>query len=775
MSDLARFAAMARWDRRAARSWLQAIPGVRSALGEGVAEGYTQLVRDCVERDPAAARVVAWAAPDNAARVHPARRAEYFQLLATVARIRPQALALVARTLPELMEELEGPALGRFLQSGVELHGEGGVHLAEAFLKRESEKSRRELDRLTRGISLSDVQRTLALYARAHCGEDVQIRPGQGGSFSDGRHVHLPERIDEYGDERDFTVYRVLTARVAGLLEFGTFDLDLRRVPGPWPDRLPEESELERLFRSFPNRSLARDLFQVGEELRVEKAIRATYPGLAKDLDALRPRELAQRPALSELAPVEALVEALQQLAMGADSTSGLAPEVARAVEACWPMVQVDDPAELAQRLPAIYAHADALLLKVREDELGRDYEPRRGGAGLRPEELGAQDRQDDEEARQLQEELEAQGLEATLSEIRKALKEQIPVGLERSQYEEMVELLERLQAPDGGELDEGEEEELDVAAVGDGEALNEGIGSFLYPEWDSGLDDYKPAWVRVKEHRLEPGERDFVQQVLDTRGQEIRTLRRRFQGLRPDELRRVRGLVDGDALDLDRVVQNRVERRAGSAPTDRLYARTLRDRRDVAVAFLLDLSSSTNEVSGPDSRRIIEVEKEALVLIAEAVDALGDACAIWGFSGYGRDHVAFYVAKSFEDPYDEVVRERIGRMDWKMENRDGAAIRHATRRLLAHRARTRLLVLLSDGRPLDCGCDHYYDRYAQDDTRMALSEARKAGLHPFCITVDPRGGKYLEELYGEVGYIVIEDVEALPEKLPRIYRRLTR
>lgn len=161
-------------------------------------------------------------------------------------------------------------------------------------------------------------------------------------------------------------------------------------------------------------------------------------------------------------------------------------------------------------------------------------------------------------------------------------------------------------------------------------------------------------------------------------------------------------------------------------------------------------------------------------MLIAEAVDAIGDACAIWGFSGYSREHVAFYVAKEFQEPYDARAAERIGRMSWKMENRDGAAIRHATQKLRRHPAKTRLLILLSDGRPLDCGCDQYYDHYAHQDTRAALREARQAGVHPFCITVDPRGESYLESLYGEVGYVVIEDVEHLPQKLPRIYRRLT-
>jgi nitric oxide reductase activation protein len=109
------------------------------------------------------------------------------------------------------------------------------------------------------------------------------------------------------------------------------------------------------------------------------------------------------------------------------------------------------------------------------------------------------------------------------------------------------------------------------------------------------------------------------------------------------------------------------------------------------------------------------------------------------------------------------------------MENRDGAAIRHAVARLVAEPSRQRLLFLLSDGRPLDCGCDHYFDRYAQQDTRVALQEARKVGVHPFCLTVDPRGADYLEDMYGRGAYTVVERVESLPARLPALYRRLTR
>jgi nitric oxide reductase activation protein len=816
-------AELAAADRTTLKAWLENQGAVRAALGPQAADDYTQLVVKAARKEGRLGRIAALDIPDNLARVPSERRTEYVRLLGVVLRRRPQALGMVARTLPTLMEQLSGEALSRFIGSGVELHGDD-VAVAESFLRGESRRSRQELERLALGLPLGEVRRTLALYARAHCGEDVQIiaiPPNQKRpAFSEGRNLHLPDRVDRYGDDRDFTVYRVLTARTAAYLEFGTFDLDLRRVEGPWPDRHDGESDLEVLLRTFPNRSLARDLFGVVEDARVEAHMVREYPGLKRDVATLRPDELAKRPAIDDLAPTEQLVEALLRRTWG-QSIQPADDAVARALDLAWaqlePELGVGDVQSTARLMLGLYPLADGLMRKVDPNDLPQNQEeaieqmrqrldPAESGGrgdpdsaqetgdyngieqgmlstGVRPEELSADARDADEQARQVRDAMEDEGFEAALSEIRRAMQAEGRPD-DDATYEAMMAVLERMPAPEGGLVEEGQDVEGEYQPSNE-EPRRAGMPldpdedkdarTVLYPEWDVSIGDYKPDWVRVKEHVLQPGEGTFVQEVLDEHGAAIRHLRRKFQALRPEQLRRVKGLVDGDELDFDRVIEARVERKAGGSPTDRLYIKHMRNQRDVAVAFLLDMSSSTNEVAGEDARRIIRVEKEALVMIAEAVDAIGDACAIFGFSGYGRDHVAFYVAKDFKDAYGDRVRERIGRMTWKMENRDGAAIRHATKRLQAQPARTRLLILLSDGRPLDCGCDQYFDHYAQEDTRVALREARQAGVHPFCITVDPKGRRYLEQLYGEVGYIVIEEAGSLPARLPTIYRRLTR
>jgi len=833
-------ARLARADVGVARAWMKHRGAIAAALGEAVSETYTEVLTLTVERDPAIARVLAFALPDHLARVSEDRRHRYGRLLVRVARTQVDAVPLVMRTLPALLDRLEGAALARYLARALELHSDSAPR-AESFLRMESSEARTTAADLRTGLALEEVRRTLSLYARAHCGEDVQVRPIQGDgrkAFTDGRNLHLPSVVDQFGDERDFLIYRVLTARNAGYIEFGTLDLDLSRVPwggdeppdwgsahtggrAGWPDKRDGELELERMLRGFPNPALARDLVTLLENHRIEAALRREYPGIARDIDALGQSWRPDRPDPATLKPAELVVEQVARAALGHAPIDDLEPAVAKAAqEAVAALATLSHPdADVHTTATAVwqaYLPAHYLLVRANPGEDDRiempdgpgqglpendDSEPQDGPPGSdgsqdgRPEDDGGyRGMADDPTAGQLdvgEMSSSERQVEARAQELMAAMQEESPDNLkdaraqarrrieEERTYEEMAAFLDRMEAP-GGPMrsDDGVVDELPGSAAS-GQALEadtEGMGeTFRYPEWDAAIADHKPDWVRVTEYRLQPGDGEFVANVRQELGPLIQRVRRAFEALRPEALRRERGLLDGDEIDLDRAIAERIEVRAGGSADGRVYQRRRPRERDVAVAFLVDMSSSTNEVVRRGGKRVIEVEKEALVLTCEAVDAIGDACAIWGFSGYGRDQVAFYVAKAFSDEWDDAARERVGRISWKMENRDGAAIRHATRRMLEWPARVRLLVLLSDGRPLDCGCDHYSDRYAQEDTRMALQEARSQGVHPFCITVDPQGQAYLARMYGDGGYTVISDVEALPERLTRTYRRLTR
>lgn len=801
--DLSPALHLLRADTAALRAWLRYRAAIREGIGEAEAEAYGRVVAAVARHDGELARIVAVTIPDHIARVPASRRAAYFEQLEAVAAANPEALGLLARTLPDLVDALDDDRLARFVRQGVELHRESHQK-AESFLKRESGAAQTAVAALHGGVALAEVSRTLTLYARAHCGEDVQVRPGKGRAFSDGHHVYLPERVDRFGDERDFAVYRVLTALGAGYLEFGTFDLDLAELPAPeggWPDPREGESELERWFRSFSNRSLARELFQLLEDARVESRLREEYPGIDRDLAAVGPSMRGARPTPE--APAARAVEALarelwrlEPLPVDADVAAALAPF--RALAGRLGQVGVGDVARAVQ---AHYAGVEGLMLRAQPAEQpprsqgservrlpspdGRPgpsgFQPPELGARIDPEAAGSDERRAEAEARRLRDEAEARGESLSMAEARERRRDaerRRQELLDATAFAQMEAMLERHAPPGGALVDAAADPSAKPSATASGLPQDPDVAAtgrnFVYREWDASIEDYKPRWVVVREARLREGDRAFVDEVMQRERHAIERLRRTFQALRPEGRERVRGLPDGDELDIDRVVRGVVEGRVTGERSERVYERSLPERRDVAVAFLLDMSSSTNEATAAGGkRRVIDVEKEALIVVAEALHAIGDPFAIYGFSGYGREHVAFYVAKEFRDGWDDRARERVGRISFKMENRDGAAIRHATRKLMAEPARSRLLFLLSDGKPLDCGCDHYYDRYAQEDTRTALREARRLGVHPFCITVDPTGPAYLRKMYGDVGYCVIDRVDALPTKIIGVYKRL--
>ena len=53
--------------------------------------------------------------------------------------------------------------------------------------------------------------------------------------------------------------------------------------------------------------------------------------------------------------------------------------------------------------------------------------------------------------------------------------------------------------------------------------------------------------------------------------------------------------------------------------------------------------------------KRIVDVEKEAIVLlIVNALEAIGDVYGIYGFSGYGRENVEFYTIKDLDEAFSE-------------------------------------------------------------------------------------------------------------------------
>lgn len=176
--------------------------------------------------------------------------------------------------------------------------------------------------------------------------------------------------------------------------------------------------------------------------------------------------------------------------------------------------------------------------------------------------------------------------------------------------------------------------------------------------------------------------------------------------------------------------------------------------------------------MSGSTKGWINDAERESLILMAETLETLGDRYAIYGFSGMARKRCEIYKIKQFDEAYNDEIKSRITGIVPKDYTRMGFAIRHLSHILNEVEARTRILITLSDGKPDDY--DNYRGEYGIEDTRRALIEARRSGIHPYCITIDKEARDYLPHMYGPAGFTVIDEVRKLPLKVSDIYRRLT-
>jgi hypothetical protein len=303
-----------------------------------------------------------------------------------------------------------------------------------------------------------------------------------------------------------------------------------------------------------------------------------------------------------------------------------------------------------------------------------------------------------------------------------------------------------------------------------DAEELEESVKTFFYREWDENIADYKQDWCLIRQRFAKDDPNDFVEDIRTRLHGIIRLIRRQFMRLKPERFKKFRAQPYGDALDIDALVQTVIDKRSGAFLSDNVYTRRDKRIRDVGVFFLLDMSRSTEDrVNG---RRVIDIQKEAMALMAEALDALDDPYAIYGFSSEGRFRVDMFNVKDFGEPYDTTVQHRLGNLEPLELTRMGAVIRHATHKLDGIQTAVKLMVILTDGRPYDF--EYGTLSYAIADTKKAIQEARQKRIHPFIITSDKKGAGYLKQIAPQSQSIVLSKVELLPTMLPAIYKRLT-
>jgi nitric oxide reductase NorD protein len=288
---------------------------------------------------------------------------------------------------------------------------------------------------------------------------------------------------------------------------------------------------------------------------------------------------------------------------------------------------------------------------------------------------------------------------------------------------------------------------------------------AILLPEWDYQRQCLIPAHCSLRVSTLADVSACELPERLC---HEQRRLQQQLAMLNPERQVR-RRQTHGDDIDLDALIRARTD--AGIGQQD-CYQQVRRNQRDLSCLLLADLSLST-EAAISDELRVIDVIRDSLSLFAESLSQTRDRFALYGFSSRQRHAVNMVELKRFDETFSAQIRGRIAQIQPSFYTRMGAAIRHTSALLAKEQTRERLLLILTDGKPNDN--DAYEGRYGIEDTRYALSEARKAGLRPFCVTVDQSAQDYLPHIFGKHSFTIIKRPAELPRRLALLYAQLTR
>jgi nitric oxide reductase NorD protein len=635
-----------------------------------------------------------------------------------------------------VLDVMDRQTIEEWAEYTLDVYDTSGLHPAMEVIRNVEQYV--ELSRIRNvGSIYSEVRGVLETFVHGMSGRHLKIEQGET-AYTDTETLYLP-RVVSLLDTKDdnFNLYKAMVTMLWAQTRYGSFSLPI----------------IEKL-RNFQQSPQIISLYHAMESIRLEGRIQIELPGLHRRMTDIKDRVGVAYPpswqdAVKQLsgcrATAEDSIEWAEKLPAGAF-------EVVNCYQGDIRLHEIESV--VVQRI-----EREKALLRVKLAQIIDEVTPEDSDKDKSQRQFDLKQKAEQSDDIDV---LEPGTYELTLDDVPMTPPESVKQLLTSVQLD-LSQIPDEYLTPAGdGEYDPSFFKEPDPDDVWQGTYHEE--GAELYDEWDVRRDHYRKNWCVQREKEVKPLYDDFVRQTFIKHQGLAERLRKTFEAMR-DEDRLLKRQVNGDDVDIDALVEAMADTLDGSEMTDRLFTRMNRNERNIAVAFMVDMSGSTRGW-------INDAERESLLLLCEALEMLGDRYAIYGFSGNTRKKCELYRIKTFEENYSAEIQARIAGIEPQDYTRMGVTIRHLTRLLKQQEARTRMLITLSDGKPDDI--DHYRGEYGIEDTRKALIEAKYAGIHPFCITIDEHGQDYLPHMYGAVNYTVVDDVARLPLKVSEIYRRLT-
>lgn len=714
--------------------WINEVPLVAKEIGEDIiGDLATSLLSLASRTSGAVIELVLSTAPTAAKRLGDAHLFQnYLQFLNTLIAQAPRGIRPMLNKLDVLFGQLTLGGLRRWAMWGAHAYRTDYEEQIRYF-DLESKESLAVLQKERKGTLFVDVQRRINMYLRALWGRDFFMKPTSGDfetregykPFIENYFIHLPDAYDNVGDISAVEVYRAAAAHAAAHLV-----------------------ETKQPISAESLNPMQMAVISVIEDARIEELSIRRFPGLRKTWAALHTVTLDLNVTMGNY--LDRLARAL------------LDPEY-----------QDKDPWIKEGRKLFKLAQDKLDSHKISWDigvQLAHSFISKSIPFNIRTDVLSAPYRDDNRYFWEFEE-----------FDFNKSISAGYEAPKQIRKYVNVMEFANEVEVETAG--DDAQE----IWVMGseffpyedNGISFNESEGKepvsapYHYSEWDYQIQLERPDWATVQEKRAKLGDMLCIDEIAQQYKREIARMKFLLDAMQPQGTRRIRKLEDGDEIDINEAIRSMIDIRMGMHPDPRIMMRSVRKVRDISVLVLLDLSESTNEKVAGHDYSVLDLTRQATVLLANAINKIGDSFAIHGFCSDGRHDVEYYRFKDFEQPYDEIPKARLAGMTGQLSTRMGAAMRHASHYLKLQKSAKKLLLVITDGEPADV--DVRDPQYLRHDTKKAVEEAGRAGIVTYCMSLDPRADQYVSRIFGERNYLVVDHVERLPEKLPILYAGLTR
>jgi hypothetical protein len=633
-----------------------------------------------------------------------------------LAELAPESVEPLLARMDYVLARLDAASFRIWVLAGIRAAG-GDPALREAYFSLADEAALRAFEQASTDVRFADVERRLKAFLTALWGLRPAVRtvpflPGRAGlrrAMFDGLIIRVPEAFGGLHGQEAVAHYRAVLAHIGAHMVYGGAKFPVGTLK-------PVQVALVSLV----------------EDARVERLATRDYPGIGR----LWGRYHTARPG-------------------GAVTAEVLMPRLARALAD--PDYRDDDP----------WVNKGRMLFHEHRDRWDDPAISRKIG-GLLGNDIGQM---------RIQFNARTYVVQPSYRDDNSGLWDYGEPPPEQAETAETIldsVRIEQRDETDAPRRDERDDEGAPANRAARVRAVEDDVGLPIahYPEWDYVAGEERAEWTTVLEFRVKPAPPEATRALLDEHQGTAARIRRLVRNAKVSRPVRLRRQAQGDRLDLDACIRTAIDHRIGVRPDPRVYETRVMRARDLSVLVLLDISESTRDRIRDTTRTVIQVERAAVALLAEAMAGLGDPFAVKAFCSNGRGEVRIYPVKEFAEPYDGTARARLAGLRGGLSTRLGAALRHAGTEVEAQRSHRRLILVVTDGEPSDI--DVADRRYLVEDARKAVYDLGHRGIDVFCVGLDGGGENYLPRIFGRRGFVMINRVEALPDRLPMLYFRMT-